>query len=42
MTPVCLFFFFKRGRGGGGVQHVYSANFVLTVAYNGNLIINII
>ena len=43
MTPVCLFFF-KRGGGGGGggVQHVYGANFMLTVAYNGNLIINII
>ena len=38
MTPV---FFFKGG-GGRRVQHVYSAKFMLTVAYNGNPIINII
>ena len=42
MTPVFFFCFFFKGGGGGGVQHVYSAKFMLTVAYNGNPIINII
>ena len=41
MTPVFFFVLFFKG-GGGGVQHVYSAKFMLTVAYNGNPIINII
>ena len=34
MTPVFSLFFL--GVGGGGVQHVYGAKFMLTVAYNGN------
>ena len=33
MTPVFSLFFLGVG---GGVQHVYGAKFMLTVAYNGN------